>query len=95
MKKQTDACARCGKAKHRGRCKAAPAEPEPVTAVLEEPPADALNIPPGYGVRVYSQDGRLFIEQDGAEERVDTVVLTRHEAVSVLDWISKFAESPA
>jgi hypothetical protein len=63
------------------------------------PVTDTLDIPAGYGVRVRSEDGRLVIEQDGqtedGEARTDTVVLTRHEASRVLDWVSKFAEETA
>ena len=79
-------------------CKACEADAETVRAPANEAqPGPALAVPPGYGFRVRSEDGRLIIEQDCAadadgETRTDTVILAPHEALQLLDWISTHAQ---
>lgn len=79
-------CERCGRAKHRGRCKATKAAaPEPVTIDA------SLEIPAGLGVRVSIEGGVLQLEQDRQEDETiytHQITLSPSAARQVVDFIA-------
>ena len=88
-------CTRCGRDKHRGRCKQ---HPETMSGPPETPQpariAAALEVEPGLGFRATVENGQLHIEQDREDEGTvytHTVTLSRAEAQRLIDWIASHA----
>jgi hypothetical protein len=93
-------CPRCGRTKHRGRCKQGGKKPttEKVEAPAGPAPPEtpALEMPGGIGFRAYADDGQLRIEQDvtdadDGETYTHTIRLALHEAARLIDWIALHA----
>ena len=53
--------------------------------------ASALSLqrPAGFGFTASLEDGRLVIEQESGDGRVDNITLARHEARELIDWIAE------
>jgi len=88
-------CERCGRAKHRGRCKAAEAVKRASSRVekQEAPPAGlSLEVARGYGFRARAEDGVLIVEQD-ATDGTAAVVLSKTEAKVLFAQFAEWCES--
>lgn len=64
----------------------APAPSPAKTAAL------SLQRPAGFGFSASLEDGKLVIEQESADGRVDNITLARHEARELIDWIAEVVE---
>lgn len=97
MSKTKTNCARCGGAKHRGRCK----QPQAAVArAVEAPGGPALEVAATYGFRAEAVDGVLRIQQDAAPDESGTVFthqidLSMHEAGRLLAWIESQVDREA
>lgn len=52
----------------------------------------ALKRPAGFGFSASLEDGKLVIEQESGDGRVDNITLARHEARELIDWIAEVVE---
>jgi hypothetical protein len=52
----------------------------------------SLEVPMGYGFRASVENGKLCIEQDATDDegqpRTDNIMLAKHEAQQLIDWIA-------
>lgn len=66
---------------------AAATAPSPAKAA-----ALSLKRPAGFGFSASLEDGRLVIEQESGDGRVDNITLARHEARELIDWIAEVVQ---